>query len=255
MTVFHGALPGGATEPQPRIEWFPAHDNARGIGLVVFPGGAYCGHAPHEGREYAEWFQQHGITCFLTDYRLGSNGHRHPAMLEDAAAAINTVRSRAGEFGIAPDRIGAIGSSAGGHLLASLLTLGPRYFPGVACRPDFAVLCYPVITMGEFTHAGSRDALLGAPATPAACAELSCELQTHAGMPPCFIWHTWDDAAVPVENSLQFAAALRRAGVPCELHVYRSGAHGLGLKTEYPWAQACVTWLQAVTRAGGTSRS
>jgi acetyl esterase/lipase len=250
-TVFHGTLPCGTTNPQPRIEVYPARGATTGIGLVVFPGGGYCALAPHEGSAFAEWFQQQGITCFLTEYRLGTQGHRHPAMLEDAAAAISTVRARAGEFGVAPDKIGAIGSSAGGHLLATLMTLGPRYFPTVACRPDFVAMCYPVTTMGEFGHEVCRNALLGDAPVPALCAELSCELHVHAGMPPCFIWHTWDDQAVPVENSLQFAVALRRVGVPVELHVYRSGAHGLGLKTEYPWAQACVQWLRAITHGGG----
>ncbi len=246
------ALPGSATGAAPAMELFaPAAGAANGRALVVFPGGAYHHLAPHEGRGYAEWYCRHGYTCFVVSYRLGSAGHRHPAMLEDAAAAVHTVRARAAEFGVDRRAVGVIGSSAGGHLAASLMVHHARFAPAADCRPDFGILCYPVISFTDpCTHIGSRDALLGPGAPPDLQRELSCELQVGPATPPCFLWHTATDTAVPARNSLLFAEALIRAGVPCELHVYPTGRHGLGLDTEHPWAEASLRFIDAVLRAG-----
>ena len=148
---------------------------------------------------------------------------------------------------------------AGGHLAATALT---HFDPGnadaadpierVSSRPDLGVLCYPVISMGQFTHQGSKKNLLGQGPSPDLVRELSNELQVTKETPPCFIWHTFEDTAVPVENSLQFAAALRRAGVPFDLHIYQKGVHGLGLGSHdydpakwHPWTQDCIFWLKA----------
>jgi acetyl esterase/lipase len=215
------------------------------MGLVIFPGGSYGMLAEHEGRGYAEHFRAHGIACFVVHYRLGTAGHRHPAMLEDALFAIGSVRARAAELGLDPQRIGVMGSSAGGHLAAHALVAHEQHASAVSLRPDFGVLCYPVVTMqGPFAHAESRTNLLG-DAPPAALLDaLSCDRQVTAQTPPCFIWHTVADASVPVEHSLLFAAALRRHAVPFELHLYEEGAHGLGLETELPWGRDCLGWLQ-----------
>jgi acetyl esterase/lipase len=184
-------------------------------------------------------------------YRLGSHGYRHPRMLEDAARAVRWVRSRASEWGVASHRIGIMGSSAGGHLASTLLTHHDAGNAGaedsvdrISSRPDFGILCYAVITMGEFTHQGSRRNLLGDPADPALVALLSNETQVRSDTPPTFVWHTVEDTAVPVENSLQFAAALRRAGVPFALHVYERGRHGIGLANGHAWTRELAFWLQ-----------
>ena len=235
-----------STQPAPRIDtYLPAPGQRNGKALVILPGGGYRMRAEHEGQGYAEHFAALGFSCFVVHYRLGSEGHRHPAMLEDALFAIASVRARSAELGLDPQRIGVMGSSAGGHLAAHALVGHGRYASAVSLRPDFGVLCYPVITMsGAHAHAESRALLLGAAPGDAALADASCERHVTAQTPPCFIWHTVADASVPVENSLLFAAALRRHGVPFELHLYEHGAHGLGLETELPWASDCLRWLR-----------
>jgi acetyl esterase/lipase len=231
---------------------------ASGAAIVICPGGGYGGLAPYEGADYARFLNEQGIAGFVLKYRLGSNGYRHPAMLEDAARAIRTVRARAVEWGLDPKRVGIMGSSAGGHLASTLLTHfdagqagAPDLIERQSSRPDLGILCYPVITMGEFTHHGSRNNLLGPNPSPELIRNLSNELQVTKETPPTFLWHTWEDNVVPVENSLQFAEALRKAGVPFDLHIYQKGGHGLGLGTHHwdpqhrhPWTQDCVYWLK-----------
>jgi acetyl esterase/lipase len=226
--------------------------------MVICPGGGYGALAQHEGEDYALWLNQHGIAGFVLKYRLGSAGYRHPVMLQDAARAVRLVRARAVEWGIDPGRIGIMGSSAGGHLASTLLT---HYDAGQAdaadpvdresSRPDLGILCYAVITMGEHTHEGSKRNLLGADPAMELIVELSAERQVTSDTPPCFIWHTWEDQAVKVENALDFAVALRRRGVRFDLHIYEEGRHGIGLSDQapflnpHPWARDCVYWLKA----------
>lgn len=243
------SLPQARTNPAPLIEcYLPPAAQRKALGLIIFPGGGYGMLAEHEGRGYADYFVQAGISCFVVSYRLGTQGFRHPAMLEDALAAIYTVRQRAAEWGLDPARIGIMGSSAGGHLTAHTLVAHSRYAADGALRPAFGILCYPVILMsGPNCHTGSRANLLGADLAAERLAEVSPEQQITAQTPPCFLWHTVEDAAVPVENSLSLAAALRAQGVPFELHIYPQGRHGLGLNTELPWARDCLRWLAAVT--------
>jgi acetyl esterase/lipase len=219
--------------------------------MVIFPGGGYGGLAPHEGEGYARWLVTNGISCFVVKYRLGSHGYRHPAMLQDAARAVRVVRARAAEWNIDPHRIGVIGSSAGGHLVSTLITHFDLGRPAAAdpierqsSRPDLAILCYPVITMGANTHAGSKRNLLGTNPPPELVKLLSNELQVTSNTPPCFVWHTWEDAGVKVENALDFAAALRRATVPFDVHVYQKGRHGLGTGNDHPWTRDCIFWLR-----------
>ncbi len=247
-----GAL-GKENKDIPTITPYPADAaNASGAAMVILPGGGYGGLAPHEGRGYADWLVTNGISCFVVKYRLGSHGYRHPRMLEDAARAVRLVRSRAAEWKIDPKRVGIMGSSAGGHLASTLLTHFDSGNPnavdpidGQSSRPDLGILCYPVISMGPNTHGGSKNNLLGPDPDPQLARFLSNELQVSKDTPPCFIWHTWEDKAVKVENSLEFAAALQKEGVPFDLHVYQKGAHGLGLGKNHPWAQDCIFWLKA----------
>ncbi len=224
---------------------------ATGAAMVILPGGGYGGLAAHEGKGYADWLVTNGVTCFVLKYRLGSAGYRHPVMLQDAARAVRVVRARAAEFKIDPKRVGIIGSSAGGHLASTLLT---HFDAGKAdatdaieresSRPTLGILCYPVISMGPNTHQGSKNNLLGKEPSFELVKLLSNETQVTKDTPPCFLWHTAEDKAVKVENSLDFAAALQRAGVPFDLHVYQKGAHGLGLGKNHPWAGDCVFWLR-----------
>ena len=250
-----GAL-GERSEDIPSITAFPPPTGqANGGSLLILPGGRYAGLAAHEGEEYAEWFASLGFACYVLQYRLGSSGYRHPVMLQDAARALRLVRFLGRRNGLDPARIGIIGSSAGGHLAATLMT---HFDSGDAeaediieresSRPDLGILCYPVITMGEFTHEPSRQNLLGDQPDDELVGRLSAELQVTKETPPCFIWHTLEDQTVPVENSLLFAASLRRNRIPCELHIYEPGRHGLGLggldRVAPAWGEACVQWLR-----------
>ena len=252
-----GAL-GKAEQDVPTLTpYLPAKERATGAAMVICPGGAYLALAPHEGHDYALFLNQQGVAAFVLKYRLGSAGYRHPAPWQDAARAVRTVRARAGEWQIDPRRVGIMGSSAGGHLAATLLTHFDAGQPAAqdpierqSSRPDLGVLCYPVITMGTNTHEGSRAMLLGKNPAPELIRELSNEEHVTAQTPPCFIWHTWEDPRVKVENSLGFAAALQRQGVPLDLHIYTRGIHGIGLVDKppfahpHPWAQDLVFWLR-----------
>lgn len=227
--------------------------------MVICPGGGYGGLADHEGRDYALFLNRHGVACFVLKYRLGSGGYRHPIMLNDAARAVRTVRARAAEWKIDPDRIGIMGSSAGGHLASTLLTHfdagkpdDPDPIERQSSRPSLGVLCYPVISMQSgLTHDGSRNNLLGASPEQSLVDNLSNEKQVTAQTPPCFLWHTGEDTAVKVENSLAFAAALQAHKVPYDLHVYQKGRHGIGLTDKapftnvHPWANDLLFWLKA----------
>lgn len=240
--------------------YLPKNASAPTTAILVCPGGGYGGLAGHEGEGYATWLVEQGIAAVVLKYRLGSAGYRHPSMLNDAARGMRLLRSKAKEWNIDPARCGVMGSSAGGHLASTLLT----HFDGgkandkdpieqLSSRPDFGILCYAVITMGELTHAGSRKNLLGDHPKPELIELLSNEKQVTKDTPPCFVWHTTDDPVVKVENSLQFAAALQRAKVPYDLHIYQKGPHGIGLSIGkngaapgevHPWAKDLLVWLR-----------
>src|SRR5205814_5810147 len=164
--------------------YWPDPEKATGAALVICPGGGYGGLAPHEGVDYARFMNEHGVAGFVLKYRLGSAGYRHPAMLQDAARAMRTVRARAAEWKLDPRKIGIMGSSAGGHLASTLLTHfdagrsdAPDAIERQSSRPDLGILCYPVITMGERTHQGSKNNLLGKDPSPELVKLLSNELQ------------------------------------------------------------------------------
>jgi acetyl esterase/lipase len=204
------------------------------------------------------FLNQHGVTALVLKYRLGSHGYRHPAMLHDAARAVRLARARAAEWALDPGRVGIMGSSAGGHLASTLLTHFDAGEPGArdpvdrqSSRPDLGVLCYAVISLGPLTHQGSKNNLLGKDPEEALVRWLSNELHVTKDTPPCFVWYTAEDTAVKVENSLAFAAALQREGVPFDLHVYQKGRHGIGLAdappfaNAHPWSRDLVFWLGA----------
>jgi len=220
--------------------------------VLVCPGGGYGSLAPHEGSGYAKFLNSYGIHAFVLKYRLGSRGYRHPAMLLDAARALGLLRHRAREWGFDANRIGVMGSSAGGHLAASLLTLHDHELLAEAqtdlrcpVRPDFGILCYPVIALNRpCGHTASRKNLLGENPDPKLLDLLSPQDQVGKTTPPCFLWHTWEDSVVPVQNSLIFSQALADQGIPFDLHVYRNGRHGIGLAKGHPWTQDLVFWLR-----------
>jgi len=242
-------LTHATTQPAPSVECGIPENNPLGIGLIILPGGGYRHLAPHEGAGYAEFFCDAGIACFVVSYRLGSDGHRHPAMLEDALAVIEAIRTRASEFGIDSDKLGIIGSSAGGHLAAHTLVAWQDYESQISLCPSFGILCYPVIvSTGPYKHADSMEKLAGENPSAKLLDSLSCDKQVSAQTAPCFLWHTVEDASVPVENSFLFASALRQHKVPFELHVYDKGRHGLGLDTPFDWASACLRWIEATVQ-------
>jgi acetyl esterase/lipase len=234
---------------RPTLTFYAAPaDKAVGTAVVICPGGAYMRLAiDHEGTMVAEWLNSLGVSAFILRYRMQEYGH--PAPLQDVLRAVRTVRSRAAEFGVRPDRIGVIGFSAGGHLTSCAGTLfnDPAGRTGAAldaisARPDFFAPIYPVITMkGESVHAGSRKALLGATPAPELIEKMSTQQQVTKETPPCFLVHAQDDKGVPVENTLMFYDALRKAGVPAEVHLYEKGGHGFGMK---PGLGQASTWTK-----------
>jgi acetyl esterase/lipase len=241
---------------EPTLTVVPAAiDRPTGTAVVICPGGGYVGLSrEREGFQYARWLSSLGITSFVLTNRIGDFGH--PAPLQDVLRAVRLVRSRAAEFKIDPDRIGAMGSSAGGHLAASAGTLFdlPAGKTGAALdavsgRPDFLILMYPVITMADpSAHAGSRKALLGEHPAADLLALASLEQQVTAATPPTLLIHTQEDKSVPVENSILFYQALTRAGVPAEMYLFEHGGHGMGMRdglgTASEWPKRAEEWLR-----------
>src|SRR4051812_10720011 len=242
----------------------PDPAKANGSAVVVCPGGGYGFLATeHEGKDVAEWLNTLGVTGVVLKYRLGPR-YQHPVMLEDAQRAIRTVRARAFEWKLDPKRVGVLGFSAGGHLASTVAT---HFDTGrseasdpidrESCRPDLAILVYPVVALATpYGHSGSLKNLLGEKPANYVVSDLSNERQVTADTPPTFLAHTNADSGVPAENSLLFALALRKGGVPVELHLFEKGQHGLGLGTGsaphktapdeafQAWPRLCATWLK-----------
>jgi acetyl esterase/lipase len=254
-----GAAPGshgGGAEDTPAITlYLPPRERANGAAVVICPGGGYGMLADHEGEPVARWLNTLGVAGVVLRYRLGPR-HRHPVMLGDAARALRTVRARAAGWDLDPVRVGILGFSAGGHLASTAAT---HFDEGDAAagdpveresaRPDVAILIYPVITLRPpHAHAGSRQNLLGPEPDDDLVGLLSNETQVTPRTPPAFLVHSADDAAVPVENSLLFALALRSAGVPFAAQIYEHGGHGYGLGGDDPvlsaWPDQCAAWLR-----------
>jgi acetyl esterase/lipase len=250
-----GAL-GTEDTDKPTLAAYPV-PMGRGVGtaVIVCPGGGYVNLSmDKEGDQIARWLNSLGVTAFVLKYRLGPKYH-HPIELGDAQRAIRTVRAKAGEYRVLPDRIGIMGFSAGGHLAS---TAGTHFDAGMAnasdpierqgSRPDFLILCYPVISFTSFVHQGSRRYLLGDNPDPKLVENLSNELQVTAQTPPTFLFHTNADTAVPPENSAMFYMALRKAGVPAEIHTYERGPHGVGLaqtdEALSTWPSRLADWLR-----------
>ncbi|WP_028552228.1 alpha/beta hydrolase [Paenibacillus sp. UNC451MF] len=244
---------GEESEDKPTLVPYLVEGSEPKAAVIVCPGGGYARRANHEGEPVAQWLNSLGISAFVVHYRVAP--YRHPNPLMDAQRAIRTVRNRAKEWNIDPNRVGILGFSAGGHVAGSA---GTQYDSGrsdavdpierESSRPDLLILCYAVISFGAYAHKGSLNNLLGESPDPSLVELMSHELQVTEDTPPTFLWHTADDASVPVENSLLFASALSRNRVPFEVHVFESGRHGLGLAAEQPgvrlWTDVCASWLQ-----------
>jgi acetyl esterase/lipase len=260
LVLWPGGAPGRIGEDPDKdvptlTVYRPEEGKASGAAVVVCPGGGYGGLAAHEGEPVARWLNEIGVTAFVLKYRLGPRYH-HPAMLDDAGRAIRTVRARAAEWGVDPKRIGILGFSAGGHLAS---TAGTHFDAGdsasddpiarASSRPDAMILIYPVIALATpYGHKGSLRNLLGDNPDPKLVASLSNESQVTKETPPAFLVHSHEDTVVPPENSLLFVLALRRNGIPCELHMFEKGQHGYGMALADPelkaWPAACEHWLR-----------
>jgi acetyl esterase/lipase len=235
-----------------------------GTAVVVCPGGGYSMLAVgHEGKEIAEWLNGRGVTAAILEYRHRQRGKRPGPLMDapllDAQRAIRTVRSRAKDLGVDPHKIGIWGFSAGGHLASTAATHfdngrlessdGIETF---SCRPDFAILAYPVITFTKPSmHKGSRDNLLGANPPAKLVEEYSNELRVTKNTPPIFLFHTEEDKGVPPENSRLFAAACKEHGVPVELVIVAKGRHGVGLASKESdpelkkWPEKLEAWMKS----------
>jgi acetyl esterase/lipase len=259
LPLWEGGAPGALGRDEADVPTIAVYKAPRpdGTAILVFPGGGYGALAVvHEGRQWAYWYNAMGITAFVVKYRLGPR-YRHPIEIGDAQRAIRTVRARAADFGVSPDRVGIMGFSAGGHLVSTAathfdegLTDAKDAIDRASSRPDFLILGYPVISFDPaITHAGSVRNLLGERPDGRLIEDLSNDLQVTARTPPTFLFHTANDAAVPVENSIRFFLALRKAGVPAELHVFENGPHGVGMALSDPalakWTELLATWLRA----------
>jgi acetyl esterase/lipase len=237
------------------VAYLPPAGKGCGTAVIFCPGGGYV-HLPVGSVEDAEacWLNHLGIAVFVLNYRFGDDGPSAP--LRDVLRAIRLVRSHAADYGLRPDRIGLMGASAGGHVATSAATLyddpdGRTGSPldSVSGRPDFTILLYPVITMREpYVHRGSRRGLLGANPSPELIDHYSTELQVTRQTPPAFLVSTEEDKSVPLENSIAYFEALRKAGVSAELHLFEKGAHGFrftqGLGPTSDWPARCEAWLR-----------
>jgi len=261
MPLWSDAVPGatGTTKGDvPQLILTRVDSETATAGVVILPGGGYHMRAiGHEGFQIADWFADMGIPSVICTYRVrgegnGDDGYGHPYPMMDAQRALQTVRERASEWNIDADRIGVIGFSAGGHLASTVSTHFADTESGISSRPDFSILCYPVIALNaDHTHKGSQKNLLGENADAALVESLSNEKQVTKDTPPTFLFHTGEDTVVPVRNSLVYYQACVDAGVPAELHVFPKGRHGVGLAAGFDgadqWPSLCRAWL---TRRG-----
>lgn len=256
VSLWANRAPVGSGEPQEADATLTVHRATKpnGAALVICPGGGYSNLVKGpEGHGIGEWLNKHGITGIVLEYRLPKGNSSVPLL--DAQRAIRTVRSRAAEWGIDPKRIGIIGFSAGGHLAS---TAGTHFDAGnpnatdaierVSCRPDFMILVYPVISMGEKGHLGSRNNLLGKEPKPELVELFSNEKQITRETPPAFLTHAVDDKVVPPDHSRMFHEAMRANGLEAKYLELPSGGHGLN-RYQGPmwdtWQAESVKWLAA----------
>lgn len=254
-----GAIGEEAKDKPTMTVYLPMAD-ATETAVLICPGGGY-GHLAmdHEGHQVAQWLNSFGVAGVVLDYRHGGKGYSYPAPLDDAQRAMRMVRSNARQWGIDPDKVGVLGFSAGGHLASTVTTLfGKGYgkagdaIDEFSSRPDFSILCYPVISMNDsLTHKGSKNNLLGKDPDPKLVKLMSTDLQVTENTPPTFLLHATDDRAVLPENSIAFYTGLRKVNVKAEMHIYEQGGHGFGLGkgkgAVESWPDLCRRWILEIT--------
>ena len=265
---YAGAGPDGF---QPTLTTYLLGGEYSRAAVLICPGGGYRFVSPREAEPIALQFAAAGFHAFVLDYSVAPR--RYPQALLDLARAMCLIREKSAVWRIDPGKIALCGFSAGGHLAASLVAQGDKAFltekPGITLRlipPDALILGYPVITSGPFAHQGSFDQLLGGDPDNPLRRQLSLELQVSPETPPVFLWHTLADQAVPVENSLLYAQALRDKQIPFEFHIFPRGPHGLALATPetddgnvgvYPhvsrWMGLCLEWLEETLGTAGAA--
>jgi acetyl esterase/lipase len=246
---------GSAAIDRPSVTAYLPASNPTKTGVLIFPGGGYqMLSMENEGTDIAHWLNARGVAAFLVQYRLGPK-YRHPSEMQDGQRAVRLVRARAAEFGIASGHIGVWGSSAGGHLAATVGTQFDAGKPDAAdeidrqsSRPDFMILAYPVISMEPpVAHLGSRLNLLGSDPDPALAKATSAQNNVTKATPPAFLFATSDDSVVPVMNSVLFYSAMVKAGAEAEMHLYEHGPHGVGLASGFPrlkqWPDLLAKWM------------
>lgn len=246
--------------PRPEYQLFlPSPSSRTGAAVVILPGGGYTILAmSHEGVDYAKWLAERGIVAVLVKYRVSGRdeaGYGFPVPLMDARRAIRLTRSKAKEWAVDPTKIGVMGSSAGGHLASMCATMWDEKIAeettdavdAFPCRPDFAVLVYPVISMADsWGHGGSKRRLLGPAPDESIAARVSTHLRVNGRTPPCFLVHAADDGGVPLRNSMEFAARCAENQVPVVCHVFAKGGHGFGMKgrgDSAVWPELLFNWL------------
>jgi acetyl esterase/lipase len=276
ISLYGGAIPGAKAAPADYLEETLTREDKvvrtskvtnpklyvyqaakpNGAAVIICPGGGYGILAiDKEGHDVAKKFQQIGVTAFVLKYRLPSDlimKDKSTGPLQDALQAIYLVRKNATTFGVDPNRVGIMGFSAGGHLASTASThfadMKIDNEENISLRPSFSILIYPVITFGQYTHAGSVKNLLGENPTEDQRKYFSSERQVTSQTPPTFLVHANNDKTVPVQNSLRYNEALVKNAVPAELHVYQEGGHGFGLNnktTKDDWFERLKNWLQA----------
>ena len=243
-------------ENSTELTFYSAKKKKSDAAVVIFPGGGYHFRAEHEGKGYAEFLSENGVNAFVCDYRVAPD--RFPKELLDARRAVRFVRANAEKFGVDPEKIAVMGSSAGGHLAALISTYrgeiegeGADETDTLPYLPNAQILCYPVIVSPSTgaAHEGSYDTLLG---ENNAFTETDVDpyLLVHENTPRAFIWHTAADNSVDVTNSYMYATALRKYGIPVEMHVFPEGRHGLGLAKDFPhvaqWSGLLLNWLEFI---------
>jgi len=250
----------GYCEEKPVIEYYKPENKLTDMAVIIFSGGGYCIRSEYEGRGYAEFLAQNGISSFVVQYRV--QPHFFPLPLLDARRSVKFVRYNAEEFGVDKNKIAVMGSSAGGHLAALLSTylsdLGidePDEIDRECFLPDAQVLCYPVINLHdqEIAHMGSAINFIGSDCETLRTA-LSPDLLVCKETPQAFIWHTFEDSVVNVRNSLEYAEELKKHNVPVELHIFPNGNHGLGLTKKLTnvekhiaiWSDLLIRWFKYI---------
>ena len=235
----------------PVLEYYPANEKRGDGAVVIFPGGGYSHRARHEGEGYAKYLNSIGLDCFVCEYRVAPYAFPYPLL--DARRAVRYVRANAAKYGIDPSKIAVMGSSAGGHLAETVSTFrgaidgeGVDGMDKVSPYPNAQILCYPVTDFDS--HNGSYKNLLGGAFCPEECERLNPISNVDADTPAAFLWHTETDNCVKVRGTLDYAVALHNAGVRCEMHIYPTGGHGLGLAESNEciarWSGELAFWLR-----------